>query len=556
MVRRMLDPRFEQLFRRGEALRTAGRIEEAHECFAEAAGLVEPEAAPVAFALAHGRAAALAYGLGRVEERWKTVARCGAVEAESRAKAAGDNAVLEMEHGELETARSAVAEALELAGAAGWAAGEARQHGNLGLLELRQGHPAEARRHLVAAAEAFGLAGDALGQAQAWSALGEVAMSAGDAESAMVHFEEAFGAMVSAGLVRQAAVPRANMGHLLRRAGRVHEARIVYGEVIDALGPGGDAEAGARLDLATVCLDLGHGVEAARELDLAEAAAQRPGMCGRVLYARADLLACEGELSRALGVTGEALSRFHEISDLRGVVAASVLKARLQWMLGREPDRLPEEAFSRDLPDLMVAADAVTAERLLASGELEAAVEHAQPPDDAGDGDGDRVRALRTEAFLALLSFLRGSVEPVEAASVTRRTVAELASGGAVRDAAGTALANARFFCLAGSPELAGGLLEQLDDLEEQGWPAGWRRSSEVLRRLYALTCGEAPCPPSLPASEDLEARAFDELVSAVARGDGGGFGAATRTLRGLGRTLLADLCESMYRRLRDAAAS
>ncbi len=533
---------FEARFQAAEELRRAGRFVEAAAAFQALGDAIVPRRSPKVWVLVVNREALCALQAGNwaaARGVWERLARAEFVPDADRAKALGHAAAVALDHGGPEEARAALTAALAAAEAAELPSVRAQQHGNLGLLELRRGDLAEARAHLLRAAEIFTDLSDQGGAANAWSALGEVALRSGQGEAAEGYFREALALLQGTGDARAASVPRASLANLLRRSGRSREALERYEEVARDLGTTPDG-AGARLDLARCWMDLGDWPRARALLDEAHALAASTEVRARIRLAEAAHQASAGALHMARALSDEAAHAFDEAGAMRGVAAALIFRARLSWTLGMEPERLPEQVGSLEMPEVQVAIEALAAERAFAARDFARARALSEPAMPVLAAGGERVRALKAESFVATLDYLERRMDAAGYLRTTLRSAQDLIAGGCISDGVGLLWTPALALLVHGQGDAARRLHELAAHHEEPCWAPSWHRSLARLRAIRALLEGQpAPSLPEEPP-EGLEDAALEAAIKTLVAGRRAEAQSQAARLHGAGRLLMA----------------
>lgn len=539
---------YQQAFDCAGALQSAGLYDQAAGAFLEAMRLADGDRdARIRAAL---KAAACAFRAGQIPQAqglWRTVAEDDAAPVTARVEAAGNLAVIEQHHGDIDAARRAAEGALSLAERHGMAPTVARQHGNLGLIALQTGDLGGAHHHLLAAAQGFGEVKDPRGQAQAWSALGEVALRQGRPDIASQRFHDAFELLRHLGAFREAAIPAANLAHLLRRLGRSRDALAMYGEVQAVLSREGDEGAGAWRDLAAVHLDLGDHAEAGRCLDRAEAAAATEAARAQLRLDRAGWHLADGGLSAAQVEVRAAWEALERLRDVRGSACGALMARRVEWRLGGSPEPLPDFVVESGLPEIAAAVVWEEAERAFEIGELDRARDTAAALVDRFQSLGEPQRAAAAWGLVQLTSLMDGRCDRLAVAVELDRTLQTLAAHGDVRTALAVGLEPALFLAILGEADGARILMRTLALHRTDAWPAAWCRGLDQLAALLALP---EPPPQRAEASEDLATRLLEQAVEALAAGDRAAWRRTLAELRRHQRLTLAAVLTAVSDRL------
>jgi len=547
----MVDARFKRKFQVAENLRVEGDYEGAFESYQDCLLLLDKRSAPRAYAVTSFRLVRAARRLNRVD--FASAALLGLAEdeelpAEINVEAAESLVQLKMEYDTTSEVRVTVEFALSICLGKEAASARARLHGNLGVLALRDGDWSEARHNFLISADTFSQAGEPEGQAEAWTALGEVAVRMGRLDEAAGFYEDSFRLLVEHESFARAAVPRAAIGHLLRRRGQSREALEIFEEVCVVSLDGEGQVTGAFHDVALTHMDLGEWSSAEIALRRAQAHMTTRQEQAKVLYLRADWLGETGALSDALEAVNQAKQLFSAVNELRGSAAADSMANRLAWRLGRSPVEPVKISEIQGNPEVQLAYNAHMAERLFNADKMEDALTIARSIEESGSPNEDRVRQLKTDAYVDFLRWMVGEIDVDTFSQGALRISQDLYLTGNIRQAVGVALSPLPILAFQGASEHALVLMGHIRSMESEGWPLSWRRSLERTARILALAEGKAEVyEESWGTTEELTSRLVEQSLVAMGSHRNTEVEACLNQLESSGRSLWSRLIRSLF---------
>lgn len=285
-----------------------------------------------------------------------------------------------LDGGDVDSARDALEESLQLSRRIGDKAGTAGTLAMLAFVASRKGDPASARTRAEQSLAIYREVGQKRGVAVALSTLAHVALAQGDDAAAQARATEALAVLREVGdergagsVLRTLASVAEVRGDLARARTLGEEALAAYRKV-GAAGPVGPL----LLDLGVLARRLGD-LAAARTLAGEAVAAFRqvgdPAAAAAALELAADVALSGGDLRGARAALEEALAASRDEGDARELADRQLALARLALEEGRTAEagkaarELLAPATSGKLPELQLAAGTLLAETLLKSGE-------------------------------------------------------------------------------------------------------------------------------------------------------------------------------------------
>ncbi|MBR58886.1 MAG: hypothetical protein CMH54_12820 [Myxococcales bacterium] len=547
-----INPDFDRCFRRGQQLISRGETLQALDAFAEAMEKIEPTESPNEYTVCAFQSAAAARKAGwhqEADQFLSMIARFESAPTRIRLRAASERVEQAMDWLAADVALNASLEAVALAGELDVPEIMAQQYGNMGLIEMRLGNYDAAHDNLLRSAALYGDLGDATNQARAWAALGSVAVKIDDFKAAEDYFSDAYEALLWLEDFEQAAIPRAQHGHLLRRQGDFHRAYSVLLEAESLMEEGSLRRIELNLDLAGVEMELGHWDQAWQRIG--DVDGMTPGLRAKARYAQVDWYVGYGRLGDALEAVEESYALFASRSDKQGVLATSILRARILWAMGKAPEGLPDFQEIGELPNIRLVLELFSIERSLAKGELDVAVSLLRGVARLGKELRLGAHLQQVQTMAGLVVFLQGKRSAEELETHTADSAEILTSIGAYTTARNMLVRTALWLALYESYDAAERLLDIAAEIVAQvsqcPVPESTGQSVEQVERLIAIGRGLSTTDLVRKPSENFQIRSVDQAITAWSKNDEKSFAAVLHDLSNREHHFLATTLRSFF---------